>query len=135
MTHDPKRLGRLERLLKVQQQKRALQEWRLAHLRQEGAELQTREEAIIASLGDQSGLQGLFLDAKVKSLKRNDVEKQRNRVAQTDASNRLDAERRKEKQVERARHDAARSQDAHGSRVSLESALESYLQTTDASFE
>ncbi|WP_102958768.1 hypothetical protein [Mangrovicella endophytica] len=127
MSVDPTRSKRLKRLLKVQQQKRTLQEWRLATLQRERSDLDQQEVEIVESLGEQSILQGLFLDTKVRALRRNTQDKTRNAEAQHTTSKRLEAERRREKQVERAKAEAVREDAGVSAQKDLASALDTFL--------
>lgn len=135
MTPDQKRSKRLGRLHKVQTQMRQLEEWRLTHLRKEHAELERKDEEILRSLDLGSSLHGLFLEAKVKTLRRNDAEKKRNGIEQAKAADRIREVRRVEKGVERAMEEAWRSEWAEFERSSLSDALESLASRPPASFE
>ncbi|WAJ29986.1 hypothetical protein [Antarcticirhabdus aurantiaca] len=97
---------RLARLLKVQNQKRSVEEWRLAHLKDEHARIDAQDVAIIDALNHEGALHGLFLEGKVNALKRNDVERKKNVAEQTRVEQLLVEARRLEKGVEKARDKA-----------------------------
>ena len=77
MNDADKRAKRMERVLKVQVQKRQIEEWTLTHLKQKHAEIDQADREILQSLDPSSELHGLFVDAKVKSLRRNDLARRR----------------------------------------------------------
>ncbi|SJZ82222.1 hypothetical protein [Consotaella salsifontis] len=135
MSDSEKRVKRLERLMRVQTKKREIEEWRLAHLKRERSELDQKETDIIASLGVDTELHGLFLDSKVRTLRRNDRAKAKNSADQVLSAQRLEQERRREKQAERFREEAERVADARADQKELQSVLENLLSRADASFE
>ena len=64
------RRRRMQRLLKVQEQLHRIEEWRLAEARQEHEAIVRDQEELIQSLNADGGLQGLFLDATSRRLKK-----------------------------------------------------------------
>lgn len=129
MSGQATRPHRLKRLLRVQKQKRELEEWRLAALGRERSDIDRKEVEIVESLGAESILQGLFLDQKVRSLRRNDVDKVRNGKAQDAATVRLRTARQREKHVERALDDASLAEGNAAARSELEEVLDIFLPT------
>ena len=89
MNDADKRAKRMERVLKVQVQKRQIEEWTLTHLKQKHAEIDQADREILQSLDPSSELHGLFVDAKVKSLRRNDLARRDNLKAQDETEGRL----------------------------------------------
>lgn len=67
MPHD--RRERVRRILKVQEQLRQVEEWRLAQAQQHVDGLAQEQAELIASLNADDGLQGLFMDATVRRLR------------------------------------------------------------------
>jgi hypothetical protein len=135
MSGEQARAIRLQRLLAVQARKRQMEEWQLAELKRTAATLEATSIEILQSLGDQSLLQGLFLEAKAATLRRNEVQISANRVEQGRTEQKVrDAqgiEKRLEQASEEASSDAARVEE----RVALELALDDYLTAARASFE
>jgi hypothetical protein len=115
---------RLARLLRVQNQKRSVEEWRLAHLKDEHSRIDAQDVAIIDALNHEGALHGLFLDAKVSALKRNDVERKKNEAEQVRVEQRLVEARRLEKGVEKARDRARRAEREIGDKRDLDETVD-----------
>jgi hypothetical protein len=128
------RSDRLGRVLAVQQQKRKLAEWKLAELVREEEGLRATEVELLDTLGRQSLMQGLFLDAKVSALRRNDLALRETLERQATARGALTEIRRIEKRIERANETAARADRSAAERVSLLEALDEHLVAQAASF-
>jgi hypothetical protein len=135
MSGEEARATRLQRLLAVQARKRQMEEWRLADLKREATALAANSVEILQSLGDQSLLQGLFLEAKASALRRNEVEIVTNQTAQGKAADRLREAQGIEKRLERASEDAGVVAARAEERTALELALDGYLTAARASFE
>lgn len=127
--------GRLCRLLAVQKQKRKLCEWKLADLEGERQALEAEAREILESLGEQSLLHGLFLEAKAAALRRNDVKLSAVAVRLEDARATLREAQAMEKRVERAADEAVATERAEAEKLSLLLALDDYLSARAASFE
>ena len=112
MNDADKRAKRMERVLKVQVQKRQIEEWTLTHLKQKHAEIDQADREILQSLDPSSELHGLFVDAKVKSLRRNDLARRDNLKAQDETEGRLREARRGEKRRDEARREAGSASEA-----------------------
>jgi len=128
------RSDRLGRVLAVQQQKRKLAEWKLTELVREEEGLRATEVELLDTLGRQSLMQGLFLDAKVSALRRNDLALRETLERQATARGALTEIRRIEKRIERANETAARADRSAAERVSLREALDEHLVAQAASF-
>lgn len=74
---DRRRLRKIERILSVQEKLHDIAEWRLARTEQERAELRATEVAIVGALNEDQALQGLFIDAMAKRLKKLAIEAER----------------------------------------------------------
>jgi hypothetical protein len=74
---DSRRLKKIERILAVQEKLHEIAEWRLARTEQEQSELRATEVAIVGALNQDDALQGLFVDAMAKRLKKLAVEAER----------------------------------------------------------
>jgi hypothetical protein len=135
MNEDRSRVRRLDRILKVQGQKRLLEEWRLSNLRKERDTIDKDDVALLDSLGTDSQLHGLFIEAKVRTLRRNEVKRSANLQDQSATADRITATRRAEKGVEKIRDDARRTRDADDEALSLESSIASHLARRHPSFE
>ena len=135
MSGERERSQRLERLVAVQARKRQVEEWRLAELKRDHIALSASSVEILQSLGDQSLLHGLFLEAKAATLRRNEVHIAANRALQAAAEGRLREVQSVEKRLERASGDAREAANRVGERAELELALEDYLTAANASFE
>ncbi|EAU41516.1 flagellar biosynthesis protein R [Fulvimarina pelagi HTCC2506] len=118
---------RLERVLKVQAQKRQIEEWSVSHLRQKRAEIDQADRAILESLDPTSDLHGLFIDAKVRSLRRNDVTRRENEADLREGEGRLSEARRREKGVERRYKQAGQEAASEEGAEALEGHIESFL--------
>jgi hypothetical protein len=135
MSGEQARAIRLQRLLTVQARKRQMEEWQLAELRRTGAELEATSIEILQSLGDQSLLQGLFLEAKAATLRRNEVQITANREEQSQTELRVREAQGIEKRLEQASEEATGAAARVEERVALELALDDYLTAARASFE
>ncbi|MBC8128983.1 MAG: hypothetical protein H7Y08_01525 [Rhizobiaceae bacterium] len=135
MSGEKARAERLQRLVEVQGRKRQMEEWRLAELKREETALAASSVEILQSLGDQSLLHGLFLEAKAATLKRNEVRIATNRSAQEVASVKLRDSQSIEKRIGRASDDARVLADRVAEQQALDLALDDYLTSTAASFE
>lgn len=135
MSGEQARADRLQRLLSVQARKREMEEWRLADLKREGIALAATSVEILQSLGDQSLLQGLFLEAKATTLRRNEVHISGNQVLQTASASRLREAQGIEKRLEHACDEATGEAARAAERSALELALDDYLTAARASFE
>ena len=135
MSGEQARATRLERLRTVQARKRQMEEWRLADLKLEGIALAANSVEILQSLGDQSLLQGLFLEAKASALRRNEVDIVANHTAQGKAVDKLRAAQGIERRLERASEEAGIVAGRVEERTALELALDEYLTSTRASLE
>jgi hypothetical protein len=129
------RAERLRRLLDVQSRKRRLAEWKLGELQREATALAATSAEIIESLGTQSLLNGLFLEAKASTLRRNEARIVANKAALAEAAARLlDAqgiEKRMERAVAEANVVAARREE----RDALAATLDDYLAAARTSLE
>ncbi|MCB8838125.1 hypothetical protein [Aurantimonas sp. VKM B-3413] len=135
MSNKNDRVHRLNRILKVQAQKRLLEEWRLNHLREERAELDRTDAELLASLGTGSQLHGLFIDVKVRTLRRNDVERRAIEQRKAAVEERIRSVRRVEKGVEKRRDQARRTADAETEAKERDASIDSFLARTGSSFE
>jgi hypothetical protein len=135
MSEEHERLRRLDRILKVQRQKRLLEEWRLVHLREAGAAIERTTTELVASLGTESALHGLFVESKVNGLRRNEVARRSNAELQEAAEARLRAARRSETGVERVRGETAQKTAAEDEKHALQAALDGHLARKRTSFE
>ena len=129
------RLKRLDRILKVQGQKRLLEEWRLAHLKENHAAIERDDISLLESLDVNSQLHGLFTETKVKGLRRNDVKRRANVMEQDVAQGAIVEARRAEKGIERLRDEARRGGDVEEEAKGLEASLDGYLARRAPSFE
>lgn len=130
-----KRSDRLKRVLAVQERKRQLAEWALADLVREEKQLEDTRAELLDTLGAQSLMQGLFLDAKVSALKRNDMALAAVVKRQSEARERVQAESLAEKRVQRA-FDAALVEDRAASEMAeLLATLDDHLVARAASLE
>ncbi|MCK5932555.1 MAG: hypothetical protein KAG89_10345 [Fulvimarina manganoxydans] len=127
MNDADKRAKRMERVLKVQVQKRQIEEWTLTHLKQKHAEIDQADREILQSLDPSSELHGLFVDAKVKSLRRNDLARRDNLKAQAETEGRLREARRGEKGVEKRRDEARREAGSVSEAKTLASNVDAFL--------
>lgn len=130
-----KRSDRLARVLAVQERKRQLAEWALADFVREEKQLEDTRAELLDTLGAQSLMQGLFLDAKVSALKRNDMALAAVVKRQSEARERVQAESLAEKRVQRA-FDAALVEDRAASEMAeLLATLDDHLVARAASLE
>lgn len=135
MSGEQARAIRLQRLLTVQARKRQMEEWRLAELKREGIALATISVEILQTLGDQSLMQGLFLEAKASALRRNEVQITANHHSQSEAVEALRSAQGIEKRLERASEEADVVAARVEERSALDVALDDYLTSARASFE
>ncbi|MEF2550831.1 hypothetical protein VQ042_05540 [Aurantimonas sp. A2-1-M11] len=135
MSDERSRVRRLDRILKVQGQKRLLEEWRLSNLRQERDDIDKDDVALLDSLGTESQLHGLFIEAKVRNLRRNEVKRSANLKDQSATAQRITSTRRAEKGVAKVRDDARRARDADEEARSLDASVEGHLARRHPSFE
>ena len=132
---DGKRSDRLARVLAVQERKRQLAEWALSDLAREEKRLEDTRAELLDTLGAQSLMQGLFLDAKVSALKRNDVALAAVLKQKDEARERVQAESLAEKRVERAANAALVEDRATEEAAALALTLDDYLVGRAASLE
>lgn len=132
---EDKRSDRLARVLAVQERKRQRAEWALAELVREEKALEDTRDELLDTLGAQSLMQGLFLDAKVSALRRNDLALAAVSAKQLDARERVRAENMTEKRVERAAEAALVEDRIAQEAVELLAALEDHLVARAASLE
>ncbi|WP_182084906.1 hypothetical protein [Aureimonas sp. ME7] len=126
---------RLARVRDVQEKMRQIEEWRLAELVREENRLVENERELLETLGSQSLMHGLFLDAKVSALRRNDMALRETRSREEEARRRVRDAHAAEKRVERAAERAQALEAADRERDELMSALEDHLAAKAASFE
>ncbi|HEY9058309.1 MAG TPA: hypothetical protein VIN77_14255 [Aurantimonas sp.] len=135
MSENRSKLHRLERLMKVQGQKRLLEEWRLGHLRKERDEIDRSDTELLASLGTDSQLHGLFVEAKVRNLRRNDAARRTNLAHQSETEKKIQSARRSEKGVEKIRDEARRSTVVEDEARELQVGVDGFLARKRTSFE
>ncbi|WP_062212630.1 hypothetical protein [Aureimonas sp. AU12] len=121
------RADRLARVLAVQEQKRKLEEWRLAEAVREEQRLQENERELLETLGNQSLMHGLFLDAKVSALRRNDEALGKTREHQGVVREALKLAATAEKRLERASAKARAAERNARERSDLLLALDDHL--------
>jgi hypothetical protein len=63
-----KRLRKAQRLLKVQEQLHKMEEWKLASLQRQEAELRETQTVLIGALNNHEVLQGLFVESTARRL-------------------------------------------------------------------
>lgn len=134
MSETADRVKRLNRILKVQAQKRLLEEWRLGQLREQRLNLEKSDADILASLGVDNALHGLFVGAKVSNLRRNEAERVKLNEAETQAEERLRQVRRVEKSLEKVRTRTGRLADAEAEAKQRDASIDAFLART-TSFE
>lgn len=135
MSGERERAVRLRRLLDVQGRKRQMEEWRLAALQREAIALHETSAEILASLGEQCVLNGLFLEGRASALRRNEGLIVRNRSAQDISEADLNAARAIEKRLEREAAAAGEVAARVEEQSDLLTALDDYLVARSASFE
>lgn len=135
MSDNQPKLRRLERLLKVQGQKRLLEEWRLGNLRQQRDEIDRSDTELLASLGTESQFHGLFVDAKVRNLRRNDIARRANSERQIEVETKIQLARRSEKGVEKIRDETRRATVVENEARGLEAGIEGFIARKRTSFE
>lgn len=74
---DRARLKKIERILSVQEKLHQMAEWNLARTEREKSDLQKTEVEIVSALNEDAALQGLFVDAMAKRLKKLAIEAER----------------------------------------------------------
>ena len=129
------RADRLERLQKLQKRKREMEEWRLAELERKAASLAAETEEILKSLGDQSLLNGLFLEAKANALRRKEGERAVVRAEAERAKVRLTEAGGVEKRLERIAGEARSEQTRTDESAALAEILDGFLISRSASLE
>ncbi|NDW04869.1 hypothetical protein [Jiella pacifica] len=134
MSETSDRVKRLNRILKVQAQKRLLEEWRLGQLREQRLNLEKSDAEILASLGVDNALHGLFVGAKVRNLRRNEAERTKLTEAESMAEERLRQVRRVEKSLEKVRNRTGRLADAEAEAIQRDASIDAFLART-TSFE
>ncbi|MCE7026457.1 hypothetical protein [Jiella avicenniae] len=134
MSETADRVKRLNRILKVQAQKRLLEEWRIGQLREQRSALEKSDADILASLGVDNALHGLFVGAKVSNLRRNEAERTKLTEAESQAEERLRQVRRVEKSIEKARNRTGRLADAEDEAKQRDASIDAFLART-TSFE
>ncbi len=135
MNGNGKRSKRLDRILKVQREKRLIEEWRLSQLQQKRAEIDREDATLLESLGTDSKLHGFFIEARVKTLRRNDVVRRSNLDEQQKTQGVITGVRRAEKGVERLRETAQRHEGAQAESKTLEGSVDGYLARRLPSFD
>ncbi|MCQ0988169.1 hypothetical protein [Jiella marina] len=128
-------MKRLERILKVQAQKRLLEEWRIGQLREQRVALDKSDGELLSSLGAENALHGLFISAKVSNLRRNDAERKTLTHQEAEAEERLRAVRRVEKSIEKTRDRTRRQADSEAEAGERDAAIDAFLARTASSFE
>ncbi|MBP0616653.1 hypothetical protein [Jiella mangrovi] len=134
MSETSERVKRLNRMLKVQAQKRLLEEWRIGQLREKRTELEKSDAEILASLGADSALHGLFIGAKVNNLRRNEALRRKLADEEKEAEERLLGVRRVEKSIEKVRDRTGRIADAEAEAIQRDASIDAFLART-TSFE
>ncbi|WAP67524.1 hypothetical protein [Jiella pelagia] len=134
MSEASDRVKRLNRVLKVQAQKRILEEWRIGQLREQRIGLEKSDADILASLGVENALHGLFIGAKVSNLRRNEAERTKLAEAENQAEERLRNVRRVEKSLEKVRNSTGREADAEAEAKQRDASIDAFLART-TSFE
>ncbi|MBO0661234.1 hypothetical protein LQ948_01495 [Jiella sp. MQZ9-1] len=129
------RVKRLNRILKVQAQKRLLEEWRIGQLREQRAALEKSDAEILASLDIGNALHGLFLGAKVNNLRRNETERQKAVAEESAVEARLRDVRRVEKSIEKVRDRTKREAGAEAEAEQRDASIDAFLARTASSFE
>ena len=121
------RVKRLDRILKVQAQKRLIEEWRMGQLQDQRVALEKSDADILGSLGVESALHGLFIGAKVNNLRRNEVERQKLAAEEISVKERLRQVRRVEKSIEKERDKTGRLADEEAEDEERDASIESFL--------
>ena len=136
MSDGAKRVARLQRILKVQAQKRLLEEWRLAHLRQERAALDAADAEMLASMGTDSRAsrpvrrgEGRRACAATTSCGAPICS------SRTSPSTALKEARKAEKGIEKIRDEALREEEVEIEARDLEARVEGFLAGRRSSFE
>ena len=127
MSETTDRVKRLNRILKVQAQKRLLEEWRIGQLREKSVALERADTEILGSLGVENALHGLFIGAKVANLRRNEVERQKLAGEEVVAQERLRQVRRVEKSLEKERDKSGRVADAEAEADQRDASIDAFL--------
>ncbi|MBO0903593.1 hypothetical protein [Jiella sonneratiae] len=134
MSDSADRVKRLDRILKVQAQKRLMQEWRIGQLREQRVALEKSDADILASLGVDNALHGLFIGAKVNNLRRNEAERKKLAAEEADVEARLREVRRVEKGIEKVRDRDGRIAEAEAEASQRDASIDAFLART-TSFE
>jgi NADH pyrophosphatase NudC (nudix superfamily) len=121
------RADRLARVRAVLEQKRQLAEWNQARCRREEAERDALSVELLQTLGDQSLMQGLFLEAKANAIRRNDAELAAARIASEKATVAAREAGATQKRIERAEARARVDEAAAKERASLLDILDDHL--------
>jgi hypothetical protein len=129
------RAERLERLTRVQKRRREVEEWRLAELRRREADLAGEARDILESLGDQSLLNGLFLEAKASSLRRKEAERGETAKAAEAVQGALFTAARVERQLAGVAREARAHEDAANEARELSEIVDAHLNRRLASLE
>lgn len=127
MSETTDRVKRLNRILKVQAQKRLLEEWRIGQLREKSVALERADAEILGSLGVDNALHGLFIGAKVANLRRNEVERQKLAGEEVVAQERLRQVRRVEKSLEKERDKSGRRADSEAEADQRNASIDAFL--------
>ncbi|ORE97984.1 hypothetical protein [Aurantimonas sp. 22II-16-19i] len=127
MSETTDRVKRLNRILKVQAQKRLLEEWRIGQLREKSVALERADAEILGSLGVENALHGLFIGAKVANLRRNEVERQKLAGEEVVAQERLRQVRRVEKSLEKERDKSGRRADSEAEADQRDASIDAFL--------
>ncbi|MAU96869.1 MAG: hypothetical protein CMP81_13430 [Fulvimarina sp.] len=127
MSETTDRVKRLNRILKVQAQKRLLEEWRIGQLREKSVALERADAEILGSLGVENALHGLFIGAKVANLRRNEVERQKLAGEEVVAQERLRQVRRVEKSLEKERDKSGRVANAEAEADQRDASIDAFL--------
>ncbi|KQT82454.1 hypothetical protein [Aurantimonas sp. Leaf443] len=128
------RADRLERLLLVQTRKRQLDEHRLGEARREAEALAAVTVDLLRSLGEDSILNGYFLEGKAKALKRNEVKIADQAKVLAEAESVLAQSRGLEKRLERTAKEQRREADRQAEGVALLATIDEFTSAL-ASFE
>lgn len=121
------RADRLERLRGLQKRMREIEEVRLADLVRRAEGLAEEARAILQSLGDQSLLHGLFLDAKAERLRRKEAERTAVLAQIETARERVSEAGRAHKRLERVAEEARGRQDLDDEARALAELLDAHL--------
>lgn len=121
------RADRLARVQAVLDQKRQLAEWNQAQCRRNEAEREALGADLLRTLGEQSLMQGLFLEAKANAIRRNEVELAEARLATQRAAEAAREAGATQKRVERAEQRARTQEASARERAELLDILDDHL--------